>query len=456
VDNGARRGAVRSGEVNTPSGHLFPTGAVNDHNVPAGRFQTDGRPTGTARGNGRPLGGRAEGPVAVLAEAGTETDEARPDSVDTDLPSLVDTRPPDLDDAGLAGLVDTGPLDVAERRRSRRRRWLTILSVVLALGVLVAMTLRGRFPSIPEIMSTAVRAQPGWVLLAAALQLLSIALFAIQQRSLLSGLHVRVRFGRTMAITFARSAISISLPAGAAVSAGYALREYRRAGASYDVAAATMVVSGLVSIGGLAMVYVGGAVSVLVQHPGSSLNSPVPLAVLAAFAVILVASGVRRLRRRRTPEASTPKPRSEPRRAWSRYVYRLLVTARDAWRAGASLGPLHWSAALVYAAGNWLTDLLCLAACTHALGLPIDVTTLAGIYLGVQIVRQIPITPGGVGLIETAFIAGLTAAGATAASATAAVLIYRVLSCWLLLPVGGIAAVLIRRSGDAIPAANSA
>jgi len=104
---------------------------------------------------------------------------------------------------------------------------------------------------------------------------------------------------------------------------------------------------------------------------------------------------------------------------------------------------------------NWLTDLLCLAACTHALGLPIDVTTLAGIYLGVQIVRQIPITPGGVGLIETAFIAGLTAAGATAASATAAVLIYRVLSCWILLPLGGVAAVLLRRHPDVAQATAS-
>jgi putative heme transporter len=111
--------------------------------------------------------------------------------------------------------------------------------------------------------------------------------------------------------------------------------------------------------------------------------------------------------------------------------------------------------ALAYAAVNWLTDLLCLAAATRALGLPVGVTTLAGIYLGVQIVRQVPLTPGGVGVVETAFIAGLTAAGATAISAAAAVLIHRLLSCWLLIPVGGIAALVLRRDVDPQPRATA-
>ena len=80
-------------------------------------------------------------------------------------------------------------------------------------------------------------------------------------------------------------------------------------------------------------------------------------------------------------------------------------------------------------------------------------TTLAGIYLGVQIVRQVPLTPGGVGVIDTALVAGLTAAGATAATAVAAVLVYRLISCWLLLPAGGVAVVLLRRRGST-PAAD--
>ena len=87
------------------------------------------------------------------------------------------------------------------------------------------------------------------------------------------------------------------------------------------------------------------------------------------------------------------------------------------------------------------------AASTHALGLPVNLAALAGIYLGVQIVRQVPLSPGGIGVIETALVAGLTASGATAITATAAVLLYRLLSCWLLIPLGGAAAVVLRRPG---------
>jgi uncharacterized protein (TIRG00374 family) len=108
-----------------------------------------------------------------------------------------------------------------------------------------------------------------------------------------------------------------------------------------------------------------------------------------------------------------------------------------------------WTVALAYAAVNWLTDLLCLAAACRALGLPVGLTTLAGIYLGVQIVRQVPLTPGGVGVIETALVAGLTATGATAITAAAAVLVYRLLSCWLIIPAGGVAALALRRATPA-------
>jgi uncharacterized protein (TIRG00374 family) len=129
----------------------------------------------------------------------------------------------------------------------------------------------------------------------------------------------------------------------------------------------------------------------------------------------------------------------------TRWIRRTLASAHEAWQAGAALRARDWTAAVLFFAVNWLTDLLCLTATCRAVGLPVGVTTLAGIYLGVQIVRQVPLTPGGVGVVDTALVAGLTAAGATAVTAAAAVLIYRLLSCWLLLPAGGAAALLLRR-----------
>jgi uncharacterized protein (TIRG00374 family) len=120
------------------------------------------------------------------------------------------------------------------------------------------------------------------------------------------------------------------------------------------------------------------------------------------------------------------------------------ANARIAVRASASISRPDWLVALAFATANWLADLLCLAAASRAFGLPVGVFTVAGIFLGVQIVRQIPLTPGGIGLVEAALIAGLTAAGGTAAAAAAVVLTYRLLSFWLVLPIGGLAWLSLR------------
>lgn len=347
-----------------------------------------------------------------------------------------------------------GPPPTDTDGASRRRvRWLRVAAVVLGLAVLVPLTLRGRLPDPSTVVAAMSHAKLGWVGAAVGLQFVSMAMFAAQQRILLAGLGIRMRIRRIMAVSFARSAISISFPAGAAVSAAYALRQFRRAGATTDVGTATMIVSGLVSIGGLAGLYVVGAASVLAQHPRTIASTPLPLVVGIFIAVAAVVMMGRR-RRAHPPPALTDADRSHHGSLRRRFAA-AWATAGSAWRAGASLRGRDWIASLCYAMANWLTDLLCLACATRSLGLPIPVTTLAGIYLGVQIVRQIPITPGGVGLIETAFIAGLTAAGSTAASATAAVLIYRLISCWAILPIGGVAAVLLRRHPDETPEASA-
>ncbi|MET7421204.1 lysylphosphatidylglycerol synthase transmembrane domain-containing protein [Dactylosporangium sp. NPDC005555] len=323
-----------------------------------------------------------------------------------------------------------------------RTRWLRLLLVVVAVVVLAAIGLRGRLPDPQELLTSLTGASAGWVAVAGLLQAGSIAAFAGQQQYLFAALGVRIRRRRVLAITLARTAISISVPAGAAVSAGYAIREYERAGAPKELGAVTAIVSGLASIGGLALIYVTGGAALLGYGTTTSLTWR-PLVVVAAIVGLTAGSVLLGRRLFRDTPSVQPAPVHEGR--IGRYAQRLLASAREAWRAGAGLRVRDWWAVVAYAAANWLTDLFCLAACTHALGLPVNLPALAGIYLGVQIVRQVPLSPGGIGVIETALVAGLTASGATAITATAAVLLYRLLSCWLLIPLGGAAAVVLRR-----------
>ena len=328
----------------------------------------------------------------------------------------------------------------AGRRPGPRSWWRRLrLPLLIAAGLaLAALGLWGRLPDPRAFLGALTGADYWWVVVAAALQAVSLAAFAWQQRELMRALGVRLRARRAAAVTLARTAISIAMPAGAAVSAAYAVREYQRGGVSKENSAASMIVSGLASIGGLALLYVTGGAAVLGRDP-ALLLSPRPLAVVGGL-VALTAAAV--IAGRRVPSFAAAIRGNGRVMTWIR---RTLASAQEAWQAGAGLRPRDWAVAVLLFAINWLTDLLCLAATCRAVGLPIGVVTLAGIYLGVQIVRQVPLTPGGVGVVDTALVAGLTAAGAAAVAAAAAVLIYRLISCWLLLPAGGLAAVLLRR-----------
>jgi putative heme transporter len=327
-----------------------------------------------------------------------------------------------------------------------------LVLLVAAALVLAGFGLWGRFPDPREFVAALTGADPGWVALAVLLQAVSLAAFAWQQRQLLRSLGVRMRARFVMAVTLARTAISISLPAGSAVSAGYAIREYQRAGAAREISAASMIVSGLASIGGLTLLYAAGGAAVLTSHP-ALLLSPRPLAVVAALAGLTAAAVLLGRRQMRRPQRASTR---ETENRAVRSVRKLLASAREAWQAGAALRARDWVVSVLTLSVNWLTDLLCLAATCRAVGLPVGIMTLAGIYLGVQIVRQVPLTPGGVGVVDTALVAGLTAAGATAVTAAAAVVIYRLISCWLLLPAGGAAALYLRRTPSGTTPSQSA
>ena len=192
--------------------------------------------------------------------------------------------------------------------------------------------------------------------------------------------------------------------------------KYRRSRADRERATAVTVLSGVVSIVGLGLLYVIVAAVLVAHNPiGPWRDHPATLAALGPArrrSGDLV--GLRRL-------AVTPVPAAAERRHALRDRFdgsshgQLLVGrmtagvgafARDAIRAGRRCSRAGWRLVTGFAGTNWLTDLLCFAGSARAFGLPVGFATFATIYLGAQIIRQIPLTPGGVGLIETGLLAG--------------------------------------------------
>jgi putative heme transporter len=99
-------------------------------------------------------------------------------------------------------------------------------------------------------------------------------------------------------------------------------------------------------------------------------------------------------------------------------------------------GPVGWLEAFGLAMGNWLCDAAVLGACLLALHVAVPWRGLLVIYSLTQISASLPITPGGLGVVEGSMAALLVGYGTSGSEALAVVLLYRIVSFWGLVPVG--------------------
>jgi glycosyltransferase 2 family protein len=90
----------------------------------------------------------------------------------------------------------------------------------------------------------------------------------------------------------------------------------------------------------------------------------------------------------------------------------------------------------------------CLAACVQAFHGSVAIASIAVVYLTGSALGSIIPTPGGLGAVEAALTAGLVAAGMHGTEAASAVLLFRLLTFWLPVPVGWAALSFLERHGD--------
>ena len=93
---------------------------------------------------------------------------------------------------------------------------------------------------------------------------------------------------------------------------------------------------------------------------------------------------------------------------------------------------------VLWATANWLLDAACLWVLLHAFGYTMNPINLIVAYGVIGVVASIPITPGGLGVVETALPALLVTFGAPFQAATFAVLSWRLIQFWMPIPVGGL------------------
>ena len=317
-------------------------------------------------------------------------------------------------------------------RRSRRlwrygRHLLGLALLGVAIPVLLDRTgeLSGTATSFRHI-------QAGWVALGAVAEALSMVSFAFIARRLLAEAHAPVSVRSLLAITLAGNAVINSLPAGPAFGAAYSFRRFQERQVP-DLVAGWVVlgvsVLGAVSLAALASV---GVMAALGQGTALDLVG----VTIGTFVVTALLLGVVRNPQVVTPlvrlalraaRAVTPWPRRSPDElSW--VVHERLSAVRPRWSG-------LW-VALVFALCNWLLDLGCLVCAFGAVHAPVPWRGLLLAYGAAQLAANLPVTPGGLGVVEGSLTIGLVAYGGAEASSVAAVLVYRVISFWALLVVG--------------------
>jgi uncharacterized protein (TIRG00374 family) len=119
-----------------------------------------------------------------------------------------------------------------------------------------------------------------------------------------------------------------------------------------------------------------------------------------------------------------------------------LVTQRNSTRAG--LGA-QWRKALLFAVGRVGLDFGCLLAMMAATGASPQPSLVLIAYASTTVLALLPVTPGGIGLVEGSLTGLLILAGVPAADAVLSTLAYRLASYWLPTIAGPVAYLVFKR-----------
>jgi uncharacterized membrane protein YbhN (UPF0104 family)/tRNA A-37 threonylcarbamoyl transferase component Bud32 len=259
---------------------------------------------------------------------------------------------------------------------------------------------------------------------------LSGATYVAAALSLSGFVPERLDFLRTVFVQFASSFVTLVTPAavgGAAMNVRYLQRKKIPASVAVASVGVNQVVAFVLHIVLLAVfgAITGAGTSSPIKPPTWAYFVVAGLVVLAA-AVLVVPAGRRLVRARISP-------------TFGQVVPRLLEVAQQPRKLAEGFG----GALLLNAA-----YIACLAACCAAFGRSVPLGSIGFVYFTGTALGSIIPTPGGLGAMEAALTAGLTAAGVPGAVAVSAVLLYRLLTFWLPVPVGWVAMRYLERNND--------
>jgi uncharacterized membrane protein YbhN (UPF0104 family) len=330
-----------------------------------------------------------------------------------------------------------------DEEKSHPLAWKTVAkraAVAVVAGVCIYLV----FPAITEVLASWPRLStlhPWWLTAAIAAEIAHFTCtFALQRLALRTKAWFSV-----ITSTLASNAITLIMPGGAAVGAAVQFRMLATSGMDTTETVGGLASFSLLGVGGLLALPVFALPVILIGAPvdrGLEHAAFLGAAGFAAFAVfgavVLAYDAPLRWAGRAAQSVANWVRRKRPRLEG---LDETLLAQRNQIRA--TLGRQWWQA-LLLSAGRLAFDYLCLLFALRATGSHPRPSLILVAYAVAGIVGMIPLTPGGLGLVEASLTGLLVLAQVNSSQAVLATLTYRIASYWVPLLAGPIAYGLFR------------
>jgi len=273
-----------------------------------------------------------------------------------------------------------------------------------------------------------------WLILGAVLEIASLAAYAQLTHTVLSpGAPKRFRIFR---INMWALAISHVLPGGTVPGTAASYRLLTDADVSGSTAAFGLATQG---IGSALVLNVIFWLSLLISIPLNGYNPLYGFAAILGVLLMALFAGLVFLLTRGEEQANSVVNRFANRLPFVKAdtVTRLVNKVADRMKELSKSHALLSKAGL-WAAANWLLDASSLWVFLFAFGAHVSPVDLLVAYGLANVLAVLPLTPGGLGVIELTLVTVLTGFGVHAGAATAGVLSWRLVNFWLPIPFGGI------------------
>lgn len=333
-----------------------------------------------------------------------------------------------------------------QRGPTRKSRWTILRRVGLALVLLLVV----EYLVLPQIagarkaLSLVAHARLGLIAAGLALEVGSILAYATLTLALLPGAR-RPNLWRILRIQMSTLAVSHVVPGGSAAGAGLSFRLLEKEGVAGPDAGFALATE---SIGSAVVLNVLLWLGLVVSIPLRGFN---PLYGTAAIVGVLLIGGFSALvvlfTRREAGAARVL-------RAVARHVpflhedsvHRTVHRVADQLRTLTSDRRLLF-AAVGWAGANWLLDAAALWAFVAAFGYHVPLDGLFVSYGLANVLAAIPVTPGGLGVVEAVLTSTLVGFGTPRGIAILGVIGYRLVNFWLPIPAGALSYISIRARG---------